>query len=192
MEYVAPTQEKFRKGRTVMSREARSTDDGHGRSPTTDGWFVVHASEARWLKSERFGVICNFEGDVPFSEIGLNIHVIEKGQPSCLYHTENAQEDFFVLTGECLLLIEGEERRLRAGHFVHCPPWTEHVFVGTGDDPCAILMVGARPPDHQLLYPVNQLAAGHGASVGTETTSPREAYGSVPLFAESTDPLWPL
>lgn len=175
-----------------MSNEARISDDGHGCSQKTDGWFVVHAVEARWLSDKRFGVICNFEGDVPFSQVGVNIHVIEPGQPSCLYHTENAQEDFFVLTGECLLLIEGEDRRLRAGHFVHCPPWTEHVFVGAGDGPCAILMIGARPPDKELLYPVDELAAKHGASVGTETTSPREAYGSIPVFNESSDPLWPL
>ena len=57
---------------------------------------------------------------------------------------ESAQEDFLVLSGECLLLIEGEERPLKAWDFVHCPAGTEHVFVGAGTGPCVILMVGSR------------------------------------------------
>lgn len=175
-----------------MTDEARMTEGRNGRSPSTEGWFVVHASQARWVKSDRFGVICDFEGDVPFPQVGVNIHVIEPGKPSCLYHTESAQENFFVLSGECLLLIDGQERHLEAGHFVHCPPWTEHVFVGAGDEPCAILMIGARPPDHRLLYPVNELAASHNASVERETDDPREAYRSLPVFSEPSDPYWPL
>ena len=61
-----------------------------------------------------------------------------------MYHGEAAQEDFLVLSGECLLLIEGEERPLKAWDFVHFPQWTEHVIVGAGNGPCAILMVGSR------------------------------------------------
>jgi len=61
-----------------------------------------------------------------------------------MYHGEEEQEDFIVLSGECLLLIEGEERALKQWDFVHCPPWTEHVFVGAGDGPCVLLAVGSR------------------------------------------------
>jgi uncharacterized cupin superfamily protein len=175
-----------------MVEQARMKDTGHGRAPATDGWFVVHAAEAAWQQNERFGKVCCFEGEVPFSQVGVNIHVIYPDQPSCLYHRENAQEDFFVLSGECLLLVEGEEHRLRAGHFVHCPPWTEHVFVGAGKGPCAILMIGARPSDRQLRYPVNQLAARYGASADSETTDPRQAYGALPIFTDPAEPLWPL
>ena len=106
-----------------------------------------------------------FEGKdaARFPEFGINIHVLAPGEPNCMYHGEDVQEDFLVLSGECLLLVEGEERRLRAWDFVHCPAWTEHVFIGAGDGPCAILMVGSRKPDDQVRYPVSELARRHGA-----------------------------
>ena len=69
------------------------------------------------------------------------------------------------MSGECRLLIEGEERQLKAWDFVHCPPWTEHVFVGAGDGPCVIVMVGARKPERSILYPVNAVARRHDAGV---------------------------
>jgi len=101
--------------------------------------------------------------------------VLSPGQPACLYHRETAQEDFLVLFGEALLLVEGEERPLKQWDFVHCPPGTDHVFVGAGEAPCAILAVGARA--HQdLVYPVSELAARHGASAERETPDPKEAY----------------
>ena len=49
------------------------------------------------------------------------------------------------------------------------------MFVGAGEAPCAILAVGARA--HQdLVYPVSELAARHGASAERETPDPKEAY----------------
>ena len=41
-----------------------------------------------------------------------------------MHHRENAQEGFLVLSGECLLIVEEEERRLRAWDFFHCPGGT--------------------------------------------------------------------
>jgi uncharacterized cupin superfamily protein len=67
-----------------------------------------------------------------FPDLGVTLAVIWPGQPSGLYHAETNQEDFLVLAGECVLLVEGEERPLRAWDFVHCPPGTAHVFVGAG------------------------------------------------------------
>ena len=61
-----------------------------------------------------------------------------------LYHWEADQEDFLVVSGDALLLVEGEERPLRAWDFVHCPPGTKHTLVGAGDGPCVIVSVGAR------------------------------------------------
>jgi uncharacterized cupin superfamily protein len=97
-----------------------------------------------------------------------------------MYHGEDEQEDFLVLTGECLLLIEGVERPLKAWDFVHCPPWTEHVFIGAGERPCAILMIGSRTPDAGVVYPSSPLAQSHGAGVAGETDSPKEAYEPFP------------
>ena len=113
---------------------------------------------------------------VEFTQFGINITVLEPGQPNGLYHGEDGQEDFLVLFGECLLLVEGEERRLRAWDFVHCAPQTEHIFVGAGDGPCVILMAGARSEDDRGHYPVSELAARYGASVEEETSDPEQAY----------------
>jgi uncharacterized cupin superfamily protein len=158
-----------------MVPEAPLEKTESGLVPKGEGWFVVNAKEARWLEHKTFGSGTTFEGDPEFEQIGINIGVLEPGQPACLYHRENAQEDFLVLWGECLLLVEGEERRLKAWDFVHCPPWTEHVFVGAGDGPCGILAVGARGPE-EIVYPVSELARRHGASAEQETPDPKQAY----------------
>jgi uncharacterized cupin superfamily protein len=140
-------------------------------------WFTVNVRDATWGTHDTFGAGCRFEGpQAPFPELGINLRVLAPGQPNCLYHSESAQEDFLVLAGECLLLVDGEERPLRAWDFVHCPAGTEHVFVGAGDGPCVILMAGARQPDEKLLYPVSALAQRYGASAEVETASPEEAY----------------
>ena len=121
--------------------EAKLVQTDGGLEPEGSGWFVLNAKQARWLDGH-FGAYTRFEGDERFSDIGINIGVLAPGQPACYYHGEDAQEAFLV-SGECLLLIEGEERRLKAWDFVHSPPWAEHVFVGAGDGPCAVLAVGA-------------------------------------------------
>ena len=152
----------------------------NGLVPKGAGWFVVNAREVPWWHSETFGSSCVFEGDAHFPEVGVNIQVLAPGEPNCMYHGENAQENFLVLSGECLLLVEGEERPLRQWDFVHCPPWTEHVFVGAGDDPCVILMLGARREHEELLYPVVDVARKHDAGVAKETSSGRDAYAPFP------------
>ena len=146
-----------------------------GLVPRGEGWFVVNAREAAWHDGD-FGAYTRFEGAPRFPQIGINIGVLQSGQPACMYHGEDEQEDFLVLSGECLLLVDGQERRLKAWDFVHCPAWTEHVFVGAGDGPCAILMTGARTGDWHVRYPVSELAARHGASVDEETSDPEQAY----------------
>jgi uncharacterized cupin superfamily protein len=158
--------------------EASYDETGDGVEPAGEGWFVVNAREARWFEGD-FGAYTRFEGPTSrFDRFGINIGVLQPGEPSCMYHRENEQEDFLVLAGECLLLIEGEERRLRAWDFVHCPPWTDHVFVGAGDGPCAILAVGTRSGG-AIVYPVSELAQSHRAGVEVETGEPDEAYAAL-------------
>jgi uncharacterized cupin superfamily protein len=157
--------------------EARLEDFGSGLAPASDGWFVVNVADAEWWTSSTFGSGVGFETrEVSFPQLGINIAVLGPGQSNCLYHSESQQEDFLVLSGEGKLLVEGEERPLRAWDFVHCPAGVEHVFVGAGDGPCVILMTGARTPDERLLYPVSELAARYGASAEEETTDSRQAY----------------
>jgi uncharacterized cupin superfamily protein len=167
-----------------MVEETQLEQTENGLVPDGDGWFVVNARDARWWHHGTFGSAVTFEGETPFPDFGINIQVLEPGEPNCMYHGENAQEDFLVLAGECLLLVEGEERPLKQWDFVHCPPWTQHVFVGAGDGPCAILMVGARPKHEELLYPVSDVARKHGAGVEQEATLGREAYAA---FAKSEE-----
>jgi len=148
----------------------------NGTLPAGAGWFVLNARDAAWRDGD-FGAYTRFEGDVRFPQIGINIGVLAPGQPACMYHGEDEQEDFLVLSGECLLLIEGEERRLKAWDFVHCPAWTEHVFVGAGDGPCALLAIGGRTGG-DVIYPASELAQRHKAGVERETKEPKEAYAA--------------
>ena len=159
-----------------MVEEAQLEQTENGLVPKGEGWYVVNARESRWWHHDTFGSSVSFEGDARFNDFGINIQVLQPGEPNCMYHGENAQEDFLVLSGECLLLVEGEERPLKQWDFVHCPPWTQHVFVGAGDGPCAILMVGVRPDSEELLYPVAEVALEHNAGVEQETSSGEEAY----------------
>ena len=84
--------------------------------------------------------------------------MVEPGQPTTLYHAESSQEDFLVLSGECVAIVEGEERHLHAWDFVHCPPGTGHAFVGAGDGPCVLLGVGARSEEGTIVYPQSEAA----------------------------------
>ena len=170
--------------------EAPLDDSGSGVAPSGDGWFVVNVRDAEWWTTETFGSGCGFESrEFRFPQLGVNISVLQPGEPNCLYHRESAQEAFLVLDGECRLLVEGEERLLGPWDFVHCPPGTEHVFVGAGDGPCAILMAGARP-DEPLLYPVSELAARYGASAEEETPDPKQAYAPFEPPERRRPPYW--
>jgi uncharacterized cupin superfamily protein len=140
-------------------------------------WFVKNVRDAFWVDHPKFGATALFESEeLPFEDYGLNIRVLGAGQPASMYHSESQQENFLVLAGRCTLVVEGEERELGPWDFVHCAPGAAHVFVGAGDEPCVVLMVGARRADEVLRYPVDERAASHGASVAEETSSPAEAY----------------
>src|SRR2546427_1477949 len=162
-----------------MVPEAPLEQTEFGRVPKGEGWFVVNAKESRWLEHEKFGSGTTFEGEPEFAQLGINIGVLEPGQPACMYHRESAQEDFLVLWGECLLLVEGEERRLKAWDFVHCPPWTDHVFVGAGDGTCGILAIGGRA-QQAFANPTSDLPPATGRAVGKKTPDPK---GAKPPFA---------
>ena len=84
-----------------MVPEAKLTQHEGGLAPEGEGWFVVNAREARWFDQEVFGRFTRFEGegDARFPEVGINVSLLEPGKPSCMYHGENAQEDFLVLRG---------------------------------------------------------------------------------------------
>ncbi len=171
-----------------MVREAPLEQTDTGLVPKGDGWFVLNAKDARWHHAEGRPALCVFEGDTEFEQLGFNICVLWPGQPMAMYHWEADQEDFLVVSGEALLIVEGEERPLRAWDFVHCPPGTEHIFVGAGAGPCVIFMAGARNPDRTLVYPRSELASRHGAGAEQETTLAKEAYARFPKWHPSRAP----
>jgi len=151
-----------------------------GRAAETDGWFIVNVGDAAGMHTDRFGAASRFEvAAARFPEFGINVRLLAPGQPNCLYHRENAQEAFLVLSGECVAIVEEQERRMGTGDFLYAPPGTAHVLVGAGEEPCAVLMVGTRKSPEELLYPVSPVAARYGASVKEETSDEQAAYAGV-------------
>jgi uncharacterized cupin superfamily protein len=157
--------------------EARLVEDEHGGlMPAGKGWFVVNARETGWGDGD-YGKSCAFESkEARFPQLGINLNVLAPGQPLCLYHRENAQEGFLVLAGECVLIVEGEERPLRQWDFFHCPAGVDHVLVGAGEGPSVLVAVGARVEPEEIVYPADPVAQKHGAAVAVETSVPDEAY----------------
>jgi uncharacterized cupin superfamily protein len=164
----------------VPEASVEQTEGGH--VPKADGWFVLNARNARWYYVEGRGAFCDLEGDQDFEQLGLNLYVLAPGEAMAMYHWEADQEDFLVVAGEALLVIEGEERPLRAWDFVHCPPETKHTIVGAGHGSCVVVAVGAR--EHQDGpgwggYTVDDVALRHGAGVEHATNVADEAYAAV-------------
>jgi uncharacterized cupin superfamily protein len=150
-----------------------------GLLPEGEGWFVLNAKDAHWLVGD-LGKYTGFEGKdaAKFRQLGININVMEPGEPMTMYHRENAQEDFLVVSGECVLIVEGEERPLKAWDLFHCPAGVDHAIVGAGDGPSLVIAVGARTgvEEDGLVYPADPVAQKHGAGPAEETSDPREAY----------------
>jgi len=158
-----------------------------------EGWFVLNAREARWRHREGRGDSLAFQGETQFPQVGIGLVVLGPGEPMAMYHWETDQEDFLVLSGEALLIIEGEERSLRQWDFVHCPAGTKHVIVGAKEVPCSVLAIGAREhhtvilPDCSMdgapdwgAYTVDEAALRHGAGVEEETADADVAYARFP------------
>jgi uncharacterized cupin superfamily protein len=164
-------------------REAKLEKSGHGLVTNGDGWFVLNMRDAEWRHVDGRGAVAviadDFEGMRHFEQLGVNPFVLSPGEPMSMYHWEGDQEAFLVVSGEAVLIIEGEERELRAWDFVHCPPKAKHVIVGAGTGPCLVIAVGARERD-TLGFTVDEVAKRYGASVGEDTTDGGKAYASVP------------
>jgi uncharacterized cupin superfamily protein len=174
-----------------MVEEARLEQTEGGLAPATEGWFVVNVRDGRWMTNEVLGDAFIVESDdAGFAQVGFTLAVLKPGQAGGRYHHESDQEDFLVLAGECLLVIEGEERPLEQWDFVHCPAGTDHGFVGAGDGPCVIFMTGGRGENKEIVYPRSEVALRHGVGVETETTSPAEAYAPFPKWKDGQPKSW--
>jgi uncharacterized cupin superfamily protein len=144
-------------------------------------WFVRNLRDAKWWDRGPRGFVTDLVGDDD-AQVGVNLFVLGPGQPMSMYHWEADQEDFLVISGEALLIVEDEERPLRQWDFFHCPPNVPHTIVGAGSGPSAILALGAR--EHQNGdwggYPYSELAMNRDASAEEETTEPQIAYARFP------------
>jgi uncharacterized cupin superfamily protein len=158
-------------------REARVVQTNVGRRVEGEGWFVLNVAEACWETTQRGGTWSVLEADdARFGQFGIGVHVLPPGETPGFYHAESDQEGFLVLSGECLAIVEGQERRLRQWDYLHCPPGTRHITIGASVEPCAILMVGARTKGKVINYPADPVAAAHGASVQHDADNARQAY----------------
>jgi uncharacterized cupin superfamily protein len=179
---VGPPETRSSYDRRVVPEAPLERTEG-GLSPAGEGWFVLNACDAPWFQGEGVSASCEFEGKIEFPQIGFFIRVLGPGEPMAMYHWEADQEDFLVLSGEALIIVEGEERPLRQWDFFHCPAGTNHIIVGAGGGPCAVVAVGARShqgADGWGAFTVAERAKQYGASVEEETTDPARAYARFP------------
>jgi uncharacterized cupin superfamily protein len=169
--------------------EAELEQTEAGLVPASPGWFVVNARDARWFENPGRGHSLpltgsdEYEAETFFSMLGMAIRVMGPGEPNATYHWETEQEDFLVLSGEALLIVEGQERRLRRWDFVHCPPQTRHALVGAGDGPCVILAASSRQFQKDGpwgFYCSDETAARYNASSPEETQDSELAYARFP------------
>jgi mannose-6-phosphate isomerase-like protein (cupin superfamily) len=175
-----------------MTDKARIEQTEEGLVPADAGWFILNLSEIRWEATPGGGTWCIFESPEARSPLlGIGVHILGPGESSGYYHAEGNQEGFLVLSGECIAIVEGEEHRMKQWDYLHCPPGTAHITVGTGPQPCALLMVGTRSMDAAIHYLVEPLAARHGASVERPSDSPAEVYAERPPLVTTPSP-WPL
>ncbi|MFL5966051.1 MAG: cupin domain-containing protein [Gaiellaceae bacterium] len=178
-----------------MVSEALFEKVDYGNVPTGAGWYVLNARDAVWFDKKGRGFEAALECRGHFDQVGVSLYVLQPGEPMAMYHWETDQEDFLLISGEALLIVEGEERPLRRWDFVHCPPRTKHTIVGTGDGACVIFAVGSR--EHHTYrdadgalhgkadwgaYAVDESAIAHRAGVRDETTDAGTAYAG---FAEA-------
>ena len=158
-------------------REARLVETESGLVPEGEGWFVLNVRDAAWETLERTGTWLSFESEGVPNQIGAGLHLLPPGESTGFYHREGNQEGFLVLEGECLVVVEGEERILRQWDFFHCPAETGHIMIGGSEQPCVLFTFGNRLESARTHYPVEPAAAKHGASAARATDSSREAYG---------------
>ena len=146
-----------------------------------EGWTVRNLREMQWWDRGPRGKVALLNPDSP--QLGVNLFVLGPGEPMSMYHWEADEEDFLVLSGEALLIVNGEERPLQQWDFFHAPPHTAQVIIGAGSGPAVILAVGAR--EHQGGegwggYPLNEVAGKHDAASPVETNDGTVAYARFP------------
>jgi uncharacterized cupin superfamily protein len=168
-----------------VTPEAELEDTGAGLVAASPGWFVMNVRDARWFEKPGMGHslpltgVDEYEAETFFPMLGMSIRVVGPGEPTTIYHWETEQEDFLVLAGEGVLIVDGQEQPVKAWDFVHCPPGTKHVFAGAGDGPCVLLCASSRQFQKDGpwgFYCVDEAAEKYDASAPEETQDNSVAY----------------
>ena len=166
-------------------QEAEIEQTPEGQVPAADGWYIRNLGELAWETAEGFGAWYSFDGP---EKVAVHVHVLRRGESIGYYHAEAAQEGFLVLSGECLAIVEGQERWMRRWDYLHSPPGTAHITVGAGQEPCAILMFGSPDPSRKVEWIADEVAARHGVSVARTTSVDTEVYGELPPIVRVSPP----
>jgi uncharacterized cupin superfamily protein len=172
-------------------QEANIEQTPEGRLPVDDGWFILNLGEMAWETIPGYGAWCDFDGLNASSSaprFGIHVHVLQPGEANGYYHAEAAYEGFLVLSGECIAIVEGRERRMQRWDYLHSPAGTAHITVGAGEGPCAILMFGSPDPTRKVEWIADEVAARHGTSVARTTSRGTEVYGELPPVARIPPP----
>ena len=173
---------------TPMVPESKLEKTEHGLTPTGTGWYVLNLRDAEWRHADGRGAVCvvsttsragaaspTSSASIPSSSCRASRCPCTTGRPTRRPSSSSRAKR--------VLIVEGEERQLRAWDFVHSPPGTKHVIVGAGTGPCLVIAVGAREHDGEpdsLGFTVDEVASRHGASVEEDTMDGDDAYAAVP------------
>ena len=171
--------------------EARIVETEAGKVVEGEGWFVLNAREVTYEAMPGRGAWSLFESGGSFEHYGFGIHVLMPGETPGYYHAESAQEDFLVLSGECIAVVEGEERRLRPWDLPALPARDQPHHDRRGRwavrDPHGRRALSGR----RVHYPVDEVAARHGASVAEPADESRDAYAGEDRTRSRVRAPWP-
>ena len=188
-----------RAGATSVSAAASSVTATSIPSTLRDGSRGPARTRRRWAHTRRAGVVrrqrpggelrhaegrgarLTFEGDTEFPQVGVSLFVLAPGEPMGIYHWEADQEDFLVLSGEALLIVEGDERPAPVG-LRPLPGADQPRHRRRGRRALRRARVGAR--EHQRDEGVGRLSSRGGRAaprrgVERETNDAAEAYAGL-------------
>jgi uncharacterized cupin superfamily protein len=120
---------------------------------------LVHETELDWAETD--------EGDARFRRkqlaqaaggdaLGASLYELPPGEQSWPYHYHTGNEEaIHVLAGEGLLVLDGDEHAVEAGHFAVFPPDESggHRVVNDADEPLRYLAVSTMNDPDVTVYP---------------------------------------
>ena len=102
--------------------------------------FVINLADAPAIGAPRGATFITLEPEgVTWPDTGVNVQVMHPGQPNGRYHSEPVQEDFLVLYGECIAIVEDRSGRCASGTscIARRGASTSSWERGTGPAPCS-------------------------------------------------------